>query len=65
MTVRIPRLVYEGIEAVRQSGRTNMLDRIRVQKLCMKLGYYNAALWIQSNEREYSKGIFEGFEVEE
>ena len=65
MTVRIPRLVYEGIEAVRQSGRTNMLDRTTVQRLCMKLSYYNAVVWLELNKREYAKGIFEGFEVEE
>jgi len=63
MAVKIPQKVFDGIEAVRQSGLTNMLDRNYVQVLCDKMGFYEAVIWIEDNKKEHARAIFEGFEV--
>jgi hypothetical protein len=51
--VPIPPEVLKGIEAVRVSGRTNMLDR-------------NAAFWLddKANRKTYAEGVFRGFREE-
>ena len=65
MNDRIPvtRAVFDGIEAVRRSGKTNMLDRPRVALLCDEMGFYESALWVMENRDAYSRAIFHGFEV--
>ena len=62
MTIRIPKRVYEGLEAVRKSGLTNMFDRPRVAELAEEFGFQEAADWVRSHKSEYAKGIFQGFE---
>lgn len=62
--VAVPREVYEGIVAVRDSGLTNMLDRPRVAEIADKLGYDEAAEWIRSNRKAYAEGVFRGFALE-
>lgn len=64
MPIKVPQKVYDGIEAVRKSGKTNMLDRNAVQVMCNVMGFYDAVLWIEDNKREYAAAIFTGFEVE-
>ncbi len=61
--VAIPPEVLEGIEAVRVSGRTNMLDRPAVAAIALDLGHVDAAFWIddKANHKTYSEGIFRGF----
>jgi hypothetical protein len=56
--------VLDGIEAVRRSGRANMLDRPAVVRLADQLGHPAAALWIHDNSGLYSRGIFAGFRAE-
>ena len=65
--IPIPREVLEGIEAVRQSGRTNMLDRNAVATIALELGYVDAAFWVEdkANRKAYATGIFNGFEEAE
>ena len=63
--VKIPREVYEGLEAVRQSGLTSMLDMVTVAALAERFGYEEAANWVRSHKRQYAKGVFCGFEPEE
>lgn len=53
--------VYDGLEAVRHSGLTNMLDRPRVAQLCAVMGYSAAAEWVRHNKGLYARGIFRGF----
>jgi len=62
--VRVPRGVYEGITAVRDSGMFNMLDLPAVAGLASQLGHSEAAAWLndRSNRGLYSQGIFRGFE---
>ena len=63
--VRVTREVFEGIEAVRRSGLTNMLDRPVVEKLAGEMGYEEAARWIRRHRDLYARAIFQGFEVRE
>ncbi len=51
MTERIPvpRAVYDGLEAVRRSGLTNMLDQARVVELADELGFGEAADWVRED----------------
>ncbi len=61
--IPIPENVFLGIDAVRKSGLTNMLHRPMVIKLAGKLGFPEAAAWIEKNPGQYAEGIFKGFEV--
>ncbi len=61
--VQVPREVFEGIEAVRLSGLTNMLDRTVVAEIADGMGYEQAARWVRENRDLYARGIFHGFEV--
>ncbi|MBZ0271385.1 DUF5049 domain-containing protein [bacterium] len=61
--VAIPPEVLKGIEAVRISGRTNMLDRNAVAAIALDLGHVDAAFWLddKANRKAYAEGIFRGF----
>lgn len=63
MPIPISKEVMEGLEAVRQSGATNMLDRPRVIELLEEMGYDDAAEWLRTHKSEYSHGVFQGFVV--
>lgn len=62
-SVRVPVAVLEGLMAVRRSGFTNMLDRPVVAELAKKLGFPDAARWIEAHPKEYAEGVFQGFEA--
>ena len=64
--VAIPPEVLKGIEAVRRSGRTNMLDRPAVAAIALELGHIDAAFWLddKANRKTYAEGIFRGFREE-
>lgn len=57
--------VFEGLQAVRFSGLTNMLDRARVAELAEELDHSEAARWIREHRALFAAGIFAGFAVEE
>jgi hypothetical protein len=57
--------VFEGLEAVRRSGITNMFDRPRVIEIAEMMGYDETAEWLVSNRNLYSQGLFQGFQVGE
>ena len=61
----IPAAVYEGLEAVRLSGVTNMCDRPRVIELAEMMGYDEAAQWVRDYRGHYAAGIFAGFRADE
>lgn len=63
--VSIPAAVYEGLEAVRQSGYTNMFDRPRVIELAEMMGYDETAAWVQVHRDRYAAGLFAGFVPDE
>ena len=64
--VAVPRAVYEGIEAARNSGLFNMLDLPAIAGLTRQLGFDEAADWLndRGNRKTYAEGIFRGFEPE-
>ena len=59
--MEIPPAVFEGLEAVQQSGQTSMLDHQAVQVIATRMGYPEAALWVREHRDEYSEGLFRGF----
>ena len=56
-----PRRVREQLEAIRQSGETNMLDRPQVQVIADRCEFYELVVWIEDHPREYAEAIFHGF----
>jgi len=48
---------WQGIEAVRLSGATNMLDRPLVVRIAGELGFPEAARWIETHPKGYCDGI--------
>jgi hypothetical protein len=77
MAVKVPRDVFEGLEAVRESGQVNMLDARGVQVVANDLECYALVVWLEDQFEErnygmrlrrdavYPRGVFEGFEPEE
>ena len=63
--VKVPKAVLDGLEAVRKSGLTNMLDRPVVAELAEEFGFEKAARWVKAHRREYAEGIFHRFAAEE
>jgi hypothetical protein len=61
--VPVPSEVFTGIEAVRLSGLTNMIDRPRVAEIAEETGFYESACWIRANRDLYARAIFHGFDV--
>jgi len=61
--IQIPADVLEGLEAVRLSGKTNMLDVSMVMKLALDMGHPQTALWMREHQALYVVGIFCGFEA--
>ena len=60
--VRVPREVLEGIEAVRETGRTNMMDCMAVQFMANELEFFQTVVWLEDNRKAYAQGLFNGFE---
>jgi len=63
--VPVPADVFRGIEAVRLSGLTNMLDRPVVAEIAEGMGFDHAARWVRENRDLYARAIFHGFDVTE
>jgi hypothetical protein len=61
--VPIPADVFEGLEAIRRSGLTNMFDRPRVIEIAELWGFDATADWLSENRNLYAQGIFQGFRV--
>jgi len=61
--VAVPQAVFAGLEAVRRSGLTNMLDRHQVAHLAELMGHEETARWLRANRDLYARGVFQGFEV--
>ena len=63
--IELPAEVLAGLEAVRLSGKTNMLDVPMVVELAYEMEHYATALWVHENRKQYAEGIFRGFEATE
>jgi len=59
--IEVPAEVMTGLEAVRLSGKTNMLDAPRVIELAFEMGHVEASFWVYENRGLYAHGIFQGF----
>lgn len=53
-------IVREQILAIRDSGRTNMLDTNMVQRLAYENEYYELVCYIEEHNREYWHFIMTG-----
>ena len=62
--IPVPAAVWQGIDAVRSSGLTNMLDRPAVVRIAGELGFHEAARWIEAHLKDYAEGVFRGFVVD-
>lgn len=62
--ISVPAAVWQGIDAVRLSGLTNMLDRPAVVRIAGELGFPEAARWVETHSKEYAEGVFRGFVVD-
>lgn len=60
--VKVSPAVFKGLEAVRRSGRTNMLDWQAVRRIAGELGYAETSRWVMNHRKHYAEGIFQGFE---
>lgn len=59
--VEITKQVFDGLEFIRQSGVTNMLDRPTVLQLAREWDFDATADWIESvDTRTYGELIFKG-----
>lgn len=59
--VEISQQVFDGLEFIRQSGVTNMLDRPMVLELAKEWGFEATADWIERvDTRTYAGLIFKG-----
>lgn len=59
--VEVSREVFEGLEFIRRSGATNMLDRRTVLHLAKEWGFDATAQWIETAARStYAGLIFNG-----
>lgn len=59
--IEIPPEVLTGLEAVRLSGKTNMLDAPKVIELAFEMWHDATAFWMHENSGQYAHGIFQGF----
>ena len=53
--------MFEGLGAVQELGEINMLDHQAVRTVAIRIGYPEAALWVDEHRHEYSEGVFRGF----
>ncbi|QSO53129.1 DUF5049 domain-containing protein [Alicyclobacillus sp. ALC3] len=63
--IRVPKSVFQGLEAIRQSGATNMLDYRAVVQLANMLNNRDTVSWLMDHKHEYVEGVMYGIEPEE
>ena len=62
--VKVSANVLEGLDAVALSGATDMIDTMEVQALAYRMGYPEAASWVEYFPNLYKAGLIQGFVVE-
>lgn len=63
--IHVSKAVYEGLEAIRRSGATNMFDYKAVVELASMLNNRDTLLWLIDHKREYLQGVLYGIEPED
>jgi hypothetical protein len=62
--ITIEKSVYEGLEFIRRSGVTNMLDRVKVLSLAKEWKLNDTAVWIEQIDTDgYQNLILQGPDV--
>ena len=61
--IKVTSKVFEGLQAVRNSGETNMFDIPAVARIAIEMGHYDTAVWTADpfNKKKYVEGVFNGF----
>ena len=62
LPVQVPLVVFDGLNAVRETRITNMFDVELVKIQAVALGLLETAEWIEANRELYYDGICRGFE---
>jgi len=62
--VKVSANVLEGLDAVALSGATDMIDTMEVKALAYRMGYAEAAAWVEYFPNLYGVGLIQGFVVE-
>jgi hypothetical protein len=62
--VRVSANVLGGLDAVALSGATDMIDTMEVKALAYRMGYPEAASWVEYFPNLYGAGLSQGFVVE-
>jgi len=62
--VKVSANVLKGLDAVALSGATDMIDTMEVQALAYRMGYPEAASWVEHFPNLYGAGLIQGFVVE-
>lgn len=57
--------IKEQIEAIRQSGETNMLDVKMVQWLANRENYFELVIYLEEHREDYIRYLFTGEAPEE
>ena len=52
--------IKEQILAIRDTGRTNMLDTNTVQYIANEMGFYELVIFIEEHKKDYVNFIFYG-----
>jgi len=60
--IKVSKAVWQGLEAVHESGAVNMLDFHGVMNQAIKLGFPDTAVWIHEHPDLYVRGAFARFE---
>ncbi len=64
-TLRISSKVFEGLDEMAASGKTNMFDNVMVYRTAIEMGYHEFAEFIMDNPKQYPELVFGNFEVED
>ena len=63
--VRIPKEVLEELESVRRHTRAEVLDIPTIRHTAMERGKPALVVWIDEHQREYGRGLLDGFLAED
>ena len=63
--VPIPKKVLEELESVRRYTRAEVLDIPTVRHVAMETHKPALVLWIDEHEKEYGRGLLDGFRAED
>ena len=63
-TIKLPRAVYPGIQAVVTDGKVNPYHALQSAKRAGELGFLLTERWILTNQHAYAIGAIKGFQLE-